>query len=540
MRRSRRDRRPRQGYHSGVRNARILRWLLWITGISIAVAAAWLLYQLSFSLQGDLQADYAIYWAVGRGILNGLRPYIDLFETKPPGIFLLSAFSLRYSGGPLLFHIAGVLALVGIPACLAVGAWRQGFQCERRVRVLVALITGLFGLIVAVYVHRQAWVQPETFGAFFGCLYVCTLVDPFLGWSRKKLTLASLWVLGGVFFKEPFATSYLAAALILIPLLRRPVLFTPVPFVLALLEEAAILLGLGLLPVYATVYLPFMFQHRIQTTSAITQQVLRSWEVLRDFGSILPTLPFLIVLLLIAPILLQLPPRSVVRGNPFQATRTFLTTLCCLGAASVLLSLSVAAGGMGGGHQVFAIPGVVALYFLTLGLFFRSRESRFGRAVVATIAVALLAIPFTIPRWEAPATLAAAEKSGGFSERIIAEKLDEVMDRCKINRYLYLGQGSSYVYGFTRHSPLGPLFFFHAFLLDDTELVNGAADNLEETQLVLAQPRHLISWREKAFYDGAMLYMRQSFSEMPWQCAGVDSTYLSPYRLFFRIPEGRS
>lgn len=45
-----------------------------------------------------MDSDVLLYFAAGRGILNGLSPYIDIFETKPPGMFLLSALSLRVTG----------------------------------------------------------------------------------------------------------------------------------------------------------------------------------------------------------------------------------------------------------------------------------------------------------------------------------------------------------------------------------------------------------------------------------------------------------
>ena len=38
-------------------------------------------------------------WTIGHGILKGLVPYRDLYETKPPGIFLVSALSYLVTGG---------------------------------------------------------------------------------------------------------------------------------------------------------------------------------------------------------------------------------------------------------------------------------------------------------------------------------------------------------------------------------------------------------------------------------------------------------
>src|SRR2546422_741744 len=63
--------------------------------------AIWeLIRRVQLELLGAVQPDAYLYFTVGRGILNGLLPYKDLFETKPPGMFLLSALSLWITNGP--------------------------------------------------------------------------------------------------------------------------------------------------------------------------------------------------------------------------------------------------------------------------------------------------------------------------------------------------------------------------------------------------------------------------------------------------------
>jgi len=39
--------------------------------------------------------DTPIYYALGRGLLNGIAPWTGLWETKPPGVFLASAISFK-------------------------------------------------------------------------------------------------------------------------------------------------------------------------------------------------------------------------------------------------------------------------------------------------------------------------------------------------------------------------------------------------------------------------------------------------------------
>jgi hypothetical protein len=65
--------------------------LLAIGIVAAALAAGFHLAQmLALEARGAINSDGIAYLIVGRGILNGLRPYADLFESKPPGMYFLS------------------------------------------------------------------------------------------------------------------------------------------------------------------------------------------------------------------------------------------------------------------------------------------------------------------------------------------------------------------------------------------------------------------------------------------------------------------
>ncbi|HUY35688.1 MAG TPA: hypothetical protein VMV69_23295 [Pirellulales bacterium] len=55
-----------------------------------------------FDAGTGINSDEILYFAMGRGPLNGLHAYIDLFETKPPMVFWLAALSLATTHGDLL------------------------------------------------------------------------------------------------------------------------------------------------------------------------------------------------------------------------------------------------------------------------------------------------------------------------------------------------------------------------------------------------------------------------------------------------------
>ena len=70
--------------------------------------------RVNYELKGPLTWDSPIYLALGRGITNGFKPYIDLFETKPPGIFLISALSFYLFDDTMLTYIFQALVVIGI------------------------------------------------------------------------------------------------------------------------------------------------------------------------------------------------------------------------------------------------------------------------------------------------------------------------------------------------------------------------------------------------------------------------------------------
>ena len=65
----------------------------------------------SYELHHAYNWDSPLYWTVGRGMLNGLKPYTDLFENKPLGMFLISAFSFRLTDDTIICNIIGVLSV---------------------------------------------------------------------------------------------------------------------------------------------------------------------------------------------------------------------------------------------------------------------------------------------------------------------------------------------------------------------------------------------------------------------------------------------
>jgi hypothetical protein len=187
-----------------------------LAGLSL-IAFWFLVWRVLYELDGQTNRDSHLYFAVGRGILNGLVPYRDLFESKPPGMFLLSALSFALTGSPLLMHILEALCIAGIAALVTWAAVRETSDADAWTGVFWIALAFLYGTILALYADNNAGrVQTESYGAFFAILYLTFL---FCGAHRrgwKGTTVLALGIVGAVQLKEPFAISIAAAALLLL------------------------------------------------------------------------------------------------------------------------------------------------------------------------------------------------------------------------------------------------------------------------------------------------------------------------------------
>ena len=126
-------------FYKKITSSRKLRLLFMVLGALLfaafflvpALVKSW--YCLRTELNAAYSVDDPLYWAVGRGILNGLKPYIDLFENKPPGIFWLSALSMKLTGGVYAMNIFSFICLLITaltPAAAAVMLCRKGLAAK--------------------------------------------------------------------------------------------------------------------------------------------------------------------------------------------------------------------------------------------------------------------------------------------------------------------------------------------------------------------------------------------------------------------------
>src|SRR3989344_3896486 len=400
--------------------------------IAFMAVAMWIggavLFRMFFELKGTFAPDAAIFLAVGRGILNGLTPYTDLFETKPPGIFFLSALSLWWNDGLGIAKIFQAIAIGGIPVGMI-------FMVEKQ-KILAFIFGGLLALYVAEYAGEMI---PESFGAFLAVI----ARQKRLRW--KGMLFSSFLLLAAISMKEPFILSIAAGVLVLNKeqeqSLNQKFLIS---LGLATVMGVFLLFLTGYMKAFFFDYLPHMFFHVRQYDNMVWPALpVRAFFVHKTFWHLWSfSWPFTIVIL-------SLWAWQVHRPLQWLAV-TYLTML------------AIAMGGdFYPHHFVFAAPLYAALFVS----FIEHHTSSFIRIFV--MVMLLLGIPSYPARQYHQRVLEWQEREPPLQEAAVI--VDRVLDQCGYDRYINLTNKGQSVFGYTKHSPAGPLFAQYSRFIDGND-----------------------------------------------------------------------
>lgn len=480
--------------------------------------------RIGYELTAPFTADTTLYWAVGRGILNGYAPYIDLFENKPPGIFLLSALSFLTTGGIGLTTLAQVASLLVIPACMVWMTVRSpGAASPARLFSGAAAAFVLGALITLYAAERSGEVQVESFGAAFVILYASLLLKPARQWSIRRTCAASLFLLCAIGLKEPFLLSAIAVALIACAnRLRDLSRVLLLPLAAACSVGAAAMIFLGFLSGYLRVYLPEMFFNHVPGAGPLWARGLR-WEMLvSDVGSYSPWLLHILIF--------GIAVAAVIRWERMRCPSSHVASSA---AWIVALYLTILAVGMGGHywnhHFVFAVPTYAVVVALALRAIIGFR-SRFSTAVLLLVLITGI-VGIHGLRDEAYAARSAMWVRETRIMRTAAAQVDDILDRCGLEQYLFLGGNGSQPYAFTRHTPYGPLFYQYDYLVDGSrpEFRQSFLQNLEDADFAVVSGYGQLA----DLQDHVRRYMEGAFTAEAWPCArGLGGQ--EPFTFLFR------
>lgn len=476
-----------------------------------------------FEWQGILHTDVAIFLTVARGMLNGLRPYVDLFETKAPGIFILSAWSLRFFGDARLLSGLQAVTTVLFPLTLALPVWLR-----LRDRAL-ALAAFAGGSVLALYAAESGGhVYVESVAAFFACALTGIV---FAGTGRLNLWQSvgvGSCVLIAAGLKEPFVLSIVSALVLLAPD-RTRLTSLMIPVAGAAVAGLLALMVLGLLQPFFSEYLAHMFGDHIGNAwgTANVPWWIRTIDLPRVAVQLRNTSPF--VLALVAACWMGALVCLLRRATGRNAT------IMAFGRWFIATWLSTSAIGAGGDfythHFLFAVPLYAACMLVCLRCWHGIRSFRIRTVITVAMGCVALASLITIPNWSSDAT--PVWRSEWLEPRMhAAAALDRAMDRCGIDRYMNFIDRPDGVYGFTRHSPYGPIFqAYGRFGGLQPGFLEGYAAAISESPLLIMKEGESQPMLDK----DTSQYLRESFSETPWDCVG-EFTQPAPYHLFFRTP----
>lgn len=471
--------------------------------------------------------DSEIYWAVGRGIVNGLMPYQDLFETKPPGIFLLTALSLKLgsTGFAIVLH---ALCLALLPVPIAAYAWlkTKGMKTIHRIAVLTG--TWAFAGMLATFasIRTGMELQVETFGAALGVMYAFLIIHPPRhAWVQVAASSALLFV--AMSFKEPFLLVFAACALLLCRTKTSFWRHFTVPVMCVAICGVFALSAFSYMQPYFDIYLPHMLGYHVSAFGSPWVRGLFPGPIFTDLEADTPFFGVSIVFLLVAVLAMRLMQPKTLRHHAVQTA--------AMVAALYLTSLAVGLGGQYFWHHfLFAAPlyAAAALEFIRLVTAPKRRPLRMRYAAVlaglgflATFSIGMPDIDVQLPKETERAEMAA-----------LAERIDAILDACGESRYLFLGKNSVQPYGLTRHSPLGP-YFFQLPEFFDASLPEARArfrEQLKQAKIIVYHENGTGPMRRETHE-----YLTTHFSLLPWKCAGkVENGAGSEYQLLFRKAAG--
>ncbi len=548
-----------------------------------------LVEMLRFEWEGPMNGDAFIYLTMGRGILNGLKPYVDLLESKPPGIFILFALSLVVTGTERLVAFVEMAFLTLIPTLLGFWAWKRWGKTSSVRGMFAFLLAILIGILLSLRLQQVVGgLQTELFGAFFGLIYVLSILWDEREPGRGRIALAALGIFGAIGMKEPFFLALLASALLICKTPRSFVRCFLVPLALAAVAGLIILFITGFWSGYWHIYLPVMFGNRLMDVTAFPLFIRAIW-IVRFFGgftffSPMPLLGYILAGCfclviakqarggrILAPAILvvvsywlmyvttlwrinfamhdagitdysQVPQYGetlwtvqilgagcavLIGVLLWLSPRTIFTVLRGM-AALMLLSLAFGISGYTGNDAGNAFVGLFAIALLALSeLGEGAIEGEIAWPVIAALIVAgvILFQPKSLND-RRQEFLGTRENYQAFSAA-----LDTMLTKCGSPPYYYMGSQPAEAYA--KHSPIGPVFtpHFSGFLAQDHPLYVTTRRRILETaqvQIEIPVPANKV--------DAMWVWVRGPFTADVPPCAkGV--TFPDGYTVTYRSKE---
>lgn len=497
--------------------------------------------------------DSPLYWTVGKGMLNGIKPYSGLYENKPVGIFLISALSFALTDDITICNLFSFLCLMIIAftpvLCILTYCKQTGVIKNKHKTLLYTYLALVLGLLLMKYCEfRGGAFQTESMGTAFVGLYFWAIMH--IHWergekcSKKQLIIwsiiAGFFVMCGVMFKEPFVLLSVAGSLFMVSSVRDFISKTVIPTFIGGVLTLGLLLLCGVLPEYFTIYLKNMFGNHLTVYGSPFFRMLQFDKLaidLEKFSTIFSIIIVLGIIILLLNIVFNKKVSSKVR----------LWRLIAFVFALFSASFAVGLGGQYFSHHyIFAAPFYMILIILSCQMVMDWSGSRlentltiphvfsitYNTIILPSLALLVLFLPLN-------QNLKNSNAFNISTYTIISQDaayVDALLDYYGVDTYQYLGFNSpvrSTFYSLTRHSPKGPVFVQDGYNFEDenTWFSQNLLKQLSEVDIVIVS-----SMNTPAINDKIQEILDTEFTtepENPYTETDMPESF--EYEIYYRI-----
>ncbi len=547
--------------------------------VLMALTLGDLIARFSHEFQEVIHWDSPLYYTVGHALAEGLSPYEDMYENKPPMIFILSALSYKLFGNYRLVNITGFLMLfviLVVPVAYCIIKCVKN-KTELSKSVYLCLFTLASSIAIVFFTEQfSSEAQVELLGSGFGVLsiFLASLIN-----EEKARFYSPLIIFSGICFgittmlKEPFALVCGMGLLLFTRNLKQLLYRVVLPVAYAVVTALIILLLGNCFVPYFTIYLKHMFSAHINLYGSPFVRMLRIDKIFVFsicFAFVLP------IIYIVSMFFTGLYGVKTHYSDNVVVDKIFKY----IGGLKPILFLFVTsfAVGLGGQyynhHFVFATPFFVSTLMIMVKYLAEQKttffaktykqekeslsvatetntsaqeSSKFRKNFLKSVAIYRLIILFMvvsfvsflfIPRY----LINDFEKNEAIvpEYRNKAEYVDDILDTLAQENYLWIGF-NGYARNpcpYTRHLPLGPSFVQdeYNFQTEDTFLTMEFKKQLEKTNVIVTKHTH--NFELGALATQTEEYIYKNFT-MDMPKAVVDANLTVPddfeFYIFYRI-----
>ncbi len=506
--------------------------------VLIALTIGDLVTRFSHEFQEVVHWDSSLYYTVGHALAEGLSPYADMYENKPPMIFILSALSYKLFGNYRLVNITGFLMLfviLVIPVAFCIIKCVKN-KTELSKSVYLFLFTLAASIAIVFFTQEKSGeAQVELLGSGFGILsiFLASLIN-----EDKAKFYSPLVIFSGICFgittmlKEPFALVCGVCLLLFTRNLKQLLYRVVLPVSYAVITALIILLLGNCFVPYFTIYLKNMFSSHISLYGSPFERMKNINKIFNysyDFEKVLPLIYMVSMFF------------TGVYGVKMHYSNNLVVDIIfkCIGFLKPILFFYVTSFvvGLGGQyfnhHFVFATPFFVSTLMIMVKYLaeqkttfftkiYKQENERVSLAAVTntptqessgyrmkllkSFAIYPLIALFMVVSFVSYSNINRGVMNNFKNVQAVAPEyknkaayFDDILDILNQENYLWIGFNAYTPCPYTRHLPLGP-----SFAQDENNFQKESTFFAQEFNKQLEKTNVIISWRTNDFWLGAL------------------------------------